>query len=591
MPKLSGVVNHIEIKVNGTSLSKAQQVSLLEAVVDQHALLPGMFSLRFLDPDLKLLDEGPFDFQAKVEIGARDANDTLVPLIQGEITALEPEFGAGMKAELVVRGYDLSHRLYRKTRSTTYLNVKDSDLATQFAQSAHLTAVVDATKTVYEHLYQHNMSDLSYLQQRAWRIGYECFVNGDKLYFRKPKVEDGKATFTWGKELETFHPRMTQAEQVEKVIVKGWDIQKREVIIGRAEKPTLLAKAGNGANSVEKTEQKLAKDGELVIVDQVVTSQAEADILAAARLDEIAGSFVEAEGSAHNAPQIQAGRVIKVDGLGKRFSGNYLVTHAQHSYTDTGLQTVFMVKGLRTGLLLAQFSDNDITERWQGVAPAIVTNSDDPKKWGRIKVKYPWMSDEDESDWMRVTSSGAGPTAGFCNIPAVNDEVLVSFINGQFDQPIVLGGLWNGLADPPPEVLDAPKGEKPKVSTWRTQKGHRITLYDTAKNKIEAVTVSGHELLLNDADKHIQIKSAGGNVIKIDDSGKQIEVKSAGGLKINMNDNGREITIESGGNVTVKATQMMTLEASGNLQVKAGGMLDLQASGAVTIKGATVSLN
>jgi uncharacterized protein len=110
----------------------------------------------------------------------------LFTLIKGEITALEPVFGEGMVAELVVRGFDKSHRLYRETKSRAFLNKKDSDLAQEIAQAVGLSVQVDATSTVYDHIYQHNQSDLAFLMQRAWRIGYECFVEDGQLYFRKP---------------------------------------------------------------------------------------------------------------------------------------------------------------------------------------------------------------------------------------------------------------------------------------------------------------------------------------------------------------------------------------------------------------------
>ncbi len=84
---------------------------LAEVIVDQHSHLPHMFSIRFHDPELKLIDSGPFDLTRTVKIEADTEDGTTVTLIEGEITALEPEFAEGMEASLVVRGYDKSHRL------------------------------------------------------------------------------------------------------------------------------------------------------------------------------------------------------------------------------------------------------------------------------------------------------------------------------------------------------------------------------------------------------------------------------------------------------------------------------------------------
>ena len=100
---------------------------------------------------------------------------------------------------------------------------------------------------------------------------------------------------------------------------------------------------------------------------------------------------------------------------------------------------------------------------------AIVTNTDDPNDWGRVKVKFPWMTDDAESDWARVAGIGAGPEAGFFVMPDVDDEVLVTFAHGDFSQPFVLGGLWNGQNNPPPEAAGAASGEKPLVRTWHSR--------------------------------------------------------------------------------------------------------------------------
>ena len=68
--------------------------------------------------------------------------------------------------------------------------------------------------------------------------------------------------------------------------------------------------------------------GKVVIVNQPVVSQSEADTLAAARLDEISGAFIEAEGVAYRSPEIKAGQWVRIEALGARFSGSYLVTSA-----------------------------------------------------------------------------------------------------------------------------------------------------------------------------------------------------------------------------------------------------------------------
>jgi uncharacterized protein involved in type VI secretion and phage assembly len=200
-------------------------------------------------------------------------------------------------------------------------------------------------------------------------------------------------------------------------------------------------------------------------------------------------------------------------------------------------------------------------ERWPGVVVAIVTNTDDPNNWGRVKVKFPWMSEEAESDWARVAGIGAGSKAGLFVMPDVDDEVLVAFEHGEFNRPMVIGALWNGKHKLPPEGEQTARGEKPLVRTWRSRTGHRITMYDNAEKKIEIVSANGESITLDDAKKTITVKSDG--------------------VTISLVNN--KLTIESDTEINIKAQSNLKLEANGNI--------DIQASGQVNVKGAMVNLN
>jgi phage protein D/phage baseplate assembly protein gpV len=562
MPQNSPLVSQVLMKLDGNDVDHTILTKLVSVVVDQHAYLPGMFTLTFYDTDLKLLDQGPFDLTKKLTVSMENEGGEPFPLIDGEITALEPVFQESMVAELVVRGYDKSHRLFRQTKSKAFLNKKDSDLASDIAQAAGLNAEVEVTSIVYDHIFQDNQSDMDFLSQRAWRIGYECYVSEKKLYFRKPPAAQSGISLTWGQDLISFQPRLTLAEQVNEVVVRGWDVQKKDAIVGRAQSGKLYPKIKEPKDGA--TWAEAFGNGKVIIVNQPVVNQAEADALASARLNELSGAFIEAAGEAFRRPDIKAGRYLELKGLGGRFSGKYLVTRATHMYTPEGLKTSFTVNGARTGLLSDQILNQSPLERWPGAVIAIVTNTDDPKTWGRVKVKYPWMTDDAESDWARLIGPGGGKKAGFLAIPNVGDEVLVVFEHGDFNRPFVLGGLWNGKDSIPPKTDNAPTGEKPLVRTWCSGKGHRITMYDNQDNKIEVISAKGHQITMDDANK-------------------KISIVSTNGLKIVLDDSGKKVSFESGGEIEIKSTS--------NMKIQAGGNLDIQANGQVNVKGAIINLN
>jgi uncharacterized protein involved in type VI secretion and phage assembly len=78
----------------------------------------------------------------------------------------------------------------------------------------------------------------------------------------------------------------------------------------------------------------------------------------------------------------------------------------------------------------------------QGVAAAIVRERNGR---GQIKVEYPWLDSTVRSNWISVASNMAGNGQGICTMPEIGDEALVAFHHGHFDQPVVIGFMWNGV--------------------------------------------------------------------------------------------------------------------------------------------------
>jgi type VI secretion system secreted protein VgrG len=77
-------------------------------------------------------------------------------------------------------------------------------------------------------------------------------------------------------------------------------------------------------------------------------------------------------------------------------------------------------------------------------------------KYGRAKVQFPWdrqgKKDCDSSCWLRMSSVGAGKGFGFVNLPRVGQEVLVAFVEGDPDRPVIVGAVFNA-EDMPPQKL------------------------------------------------------------------------------------------------------------------------------------------
>src|SRR5262249_48593564 len=136
-----------------------------------------------------------------------------------------------------------------------------------------------------------------------------------------------------------------------------------------------------------------------------------------------------------------------------------------------GYRTTFWVNGRSPSGLLGLIDSPPPRHMVAGVVPAIVTNLNDPDSLGRVKVKFPWLDDTQESDWARLVQPGARGRRGMFVAPEVNDEVLVAFEQGDINRPYVIGGLWNSQDKPPATAIE---NGKVKLRTIKTRAGHLI---------------------------------------------------------------------------------------------------------------------
>jgi uncharacterized protein involved in type VI secretion and phage assembly len=122
-----------------------------------------------------------------------------------------------------------------------------------------------------------------------------------------------------------------------------------------------------------------------------------------------------------------------------------------------------------------------------GLVTARVTDNNDPRKMGRVKVQYDWQ-EHGETGWARMISPSAGADRGMMFMPEVGDEVLLGFEHGDMERPYVLGGLWNGVDGTPRNEFWGGDVEKNNIKRIVTKSGHRIQLSDQPGQ--EAITIA-----------------------------------------------------------------------------------------------------
>jgi len=174
-------------------------------------------------------------------------------------------------------------------------------------------------------------------------------------------------------------------------------------------------------------------------------------------------------------------------------------------------------------------------KRISGVVVGIVKSLQDDGGQGRIQLQFPHLPGSPKSAMAPVAAALAGKNRGAFFMPEIDDEVLVSFEQGDINHPYIVGFLWNGV-DTPPEsdpknrVLLTPgghtlrfeDGDKAKKVILQSSSGHKITLDDTQAGQTMTLQTNGNQTVtLNDLQKSITL-SGGGRTLTMSNGMVQI---------------------------------------------------------------------
>jgi uncharacterized protein involved in type VI secretion and phage assembly len=582
MSQLASAV--FSLTVDGNAVDTSVLATMVSGSVDQSVNLPDAAILTFRDSGGTVLQAGKFSVGAKLKLNlVSEADPGGAPLFEGEVVALEAEIDR-TGTYSIVRAYDISHRLMGQRHTQVFKQKKYSDAVKVIAGAANIPlGNVDATSKVHPHLWQENVDDWTFLRRMAEDVGYTLTVAAGKLNFAKHVVASGgpapatspespgSMQLAAGSNLLTLRAVSTSAQQVKEVTVRSWSAKDKKEVVGKAD----IASAGtaNGASAAD-----LSKPFNRTSYLSFSSPHDDQDVAQAAAqsiANRLGSSSGELEGVARGDPKLSAGTAVSIGLLGPPFDGRYVLTHAHHTWDpEQGYVTRFGVSGDQdrslTGITAGGY---DNRPRFHGVAPAIVTNNkdDEDPKCGRVKVKFPWLSD-DESDWCRVAAPGLGAGRGLAWLPEVNDEVLVSFEHGDIRRPYIIGALHNGKDAPPFPVSDMVGSDGKVVKRGLvTTKGHKIVVNESPdKSSIELTTSDGNFSLV------------------LDEKNQTIKVTSNGKLEIKAQ---QDITIEGGTSVKIKAGTDLQLEAGTNLTAKGGSQVSVEGSGPVQVKGSVIQLN
>ncbi|MEU3654789.1 VgrG-related protein [Streptomyces sp. NPDC032161] len=617
-----GVATALMVEFGGRPLPPKFVNTLVEGYVDDSRTLPDLFLLRFRDPDRVLLEQAGLKIGTEARLLARAGGDTTPkPLLKGVVTALEVELDE-TGTFTVVRGLDESHRLFRGRRVASYQNMTLADICARVAQRAGLKpGNVDVAGPVLEHVAQPNVTDWEFVSTLAEEAGAQAYVLDGRLHITRPVeasgAPDGSAradrdplVLEMGSNLLRCRAGVSSAEQVSEVEVRGWDVRTKQPLVGRAPAGK-SATLELGVSAADVT----APFGEarFVVTDTAYGAQARVDQAAKALAERIAGSFAELEAVIRGNPEVRAGSAVALNAVGAPFEGRYTVTTSRHVFDPVrGYETWLTVSGQQERSLFGLTGGGPGSgtsgavagggARCAGLVNGTVTDTQDPDGSGRVKVRFPWLSDEYASDWARTAQSG-GTSGGEAFIPEVGDEVLVGFEHGHLDRPYVLAGLYNGKDRPSQGSGAGSGGDGAGGSgavggggagggpggTAGSVSGPPDTSGTGAGSSGPSGSSGGTPLVdpTSGAVNRRSIASKSGNQLEILDGADGPQgvrlLTGDGKLKIDLDRRGTAIVINSDGSVTIEAKQQVSIRAARGVALDGG-------QGALELSGDSVTL-
>jgi phage protein D len=307
--------------------------------------------------------EGLFDVDNSLELMLGYADAQLESMFKGDITGVQASFPSGGMPSMTLVAHDRLHRLTDGKYARGFGLLPDAIIAAIVSAENMLIPVVDPTITAastaiaaVNYIFsasgrkQRGQSDLELLKEIAADYDADFWVDGDVLYLARfiPKEYSPRLTLAWGDNLLDFAPKISTVGNIAGAAMKFtlrelkisfvvsvfWDFDRERlgvsVVPGKA--AAFAKKIVGPAYTI--IDQPISSPGDLVNSALVIARELRTKL----------NNRLSGSGSCVGDPRIRAGAVVRLEGLGPDFSGDYRVASATHTIDAGGYRTNFEVR-------------------------------------------------------------------------------------------------------------------------------------------------------------------------------------------------------------------------------------------------------
>lgn len=450
------------------------------------------------------------------------------------------------------------------------------------------------TSKQLHYIVQYNQSLFSFMSYLAIRFGEWMFYDGESLQFGKKPEGDAIELQSPG-DVSNLNIRAHVIKKPESAI--GTDIFRSELIESKSKEQ---APDNDFIKAVDESGDSVFENPGGSIFMASGFNQAFSDDKYKLEQQAIYSSSVFITGTTRNN-KVRIGKKIKIKDASDDAGRTYIITQIQHNASNySNYSNSFTAIPME-----AQVPPytNPILSPKATPQPAIITDNEDDGGLARVKVKFPWMADDEKTPWISVLTPHAGKDKGFRFIPEIDDEVMVDFWDANAETPFVTGSVYteknkSGIAETGNHVkmIGSRSGRRFHIDDDKK----KLQLTDSPYQKEypgNYIVMSGEEEMIDighakSKDDFAKFTAMSNGVIGL--------VSKIGGTQkyfIKFDPDSNCITIESKGDIKIKADQKIDINAmeinmkATNIKITADSSLEMKGTSEAKLEGTQVKIN
>lgn len=301
-------------------------------------------------------------------------------------------------------------------------------------------------------------------------------------------------------------------------------------------------------------------------------------------------------------------------------NGAYVLVAVEHDASEDGYSNSFVAVPSTVTLRPRRDTPRPVIA---GTQTALVVGKSGEEIWtdkyGRVKVQFHWdqkgKNDENSSCWIRVAQGWAGQSWGSIFLPRIGQEVVVSFLEGDPDRPLITGSVYNALQTVPYTLPAEQTKSTVKSNSSKGGGGFNELRFEDKKDSEEIfiqaqkdmnVTVKNDQKVLVGSNK----QSGKGNQtigvwnnrsVTVEQGNLSLEVKKGNEThtiagtrdvtvtKAETHTSKANYTLKVAGDLTIDVTGKVTIKSGKDLTIQSGANIVISATGDVAIKGKNIA--